>query len=119
MAVKCVNWLETHVFEAYKQAEERYGGRIALSDMPNGGVYATSPETCAVIGVRGTNIVFTPVDVLLPEADLKKRVWKNPWWKGFSSLVRVLAKYGVKDEDEELLPFMVDISEKDESAGVI
>lgn len=127
LAVKCINWLEQHgckSLEAYEEimvaahagsvsGEEevlnlagKARRKVALSQSPNGGVYVTSPETCCVIGTRGTNVVFTPVEELVPEADMKKRVWKNPWWKGFSGLVRVLAKYGVNDGEDEV-PFEV------------
>ncbi|KAI8608940.1 phosphofructokinase-domain-containing protein [Chytriomyces sp. MP71] len=55
--------------------------------------YNNSPENAVVVGVRGADVVFTPVEKLLKETDLRKRRGTSAWWMGLMRLIKVLSKY--------------------------
>ncbi|TPX64845.1 6-phosphofructokinase [Spizellomyces sp. 'palustris'] len=85
-AVNCVNWLEKAVASA----------REALAHLPVPGassVYTKQPSHSCIIGIVGADTVYTPVEDILKEADVKARRGKDQWWMGFNRLIRILSKY--------------------------
>lgn len=52
-------------------------------------VYCPQPETAAVIGIKGANVVFTPAEIIMAETDLTKRkAVDKPWWLDLQHLTR-------------------------------
>lgn len=49
-----------------------------------------STETAAMIAIRGSKIVYAPMDEVLKHTDLQKRRGDNTWWSGVKELVEVL-----------------------------
>ena len=45
-----------------------------------------------VVGVKGPKIVFSPIDSLLSEADMKMRRIKKPWWERLYPLISMLSR---------------------------
>ena len=45
-----------------------------------------------VVGVKGPKIVFSSLDSLIEEADMKMRRIKNPWWERLYPLVSILSR---------------------------
>jgi len=115
MAVKCISWLETQVVASIKESiASGKNTSVSYKDMPNSGVYTNYTESAAVIGMTGANIVFTSAEDLIEEADLKRRVRKDPWWTSYSALVRTLAKYGVTEEEYSPgMSYNVEVDNKD------
>jgi len=104
-AVKCVDWIEQRAFASInKQKNSSIPGtpqfnRKETDEFPN--VYTADPESACVIGIRGAETVFTPVENLAKETDMKHRVGKKAWWMGQKKLIYMLSKYDYFDEEEE------------------
>jgi 6-phosphofructokinase 1 len=104
-AVKCVDWIEQRAFASInKQKNNSIPGtpqfnRNQVEEFPN--VYTADPESACVIGIRGAETVFTPVESLAKETDMKHRVGKKAWWMGQKKLIYMLSKYDYFDEEEE------------------
>lgn len=47
-------------------------------------------ETAAMIAIRGSKIVYAPMDEVLKHTDMQKRRGDNTWWSGVKELVEVL-----------------------------
>lgn len=52
-------------------------------------VYCPQSETAVVIGVKGADVAFTPVETIMAETDLTKRkAIEKPWWLDIQHLTR-------------------------------
>ena len=57
-------------------------------------VYTNDNLSACVIGIRGAQLEFTPVEELYMESDVKKRRGgEAPWWLDTARLTNILAKY--------------------------
>jgi 6-phosphofructokinase 1 len=83
LAVACVDWIDKSVAEC--------SDHKACSWMPS--VYTDKREHSTCIGVKGAEVVFTPVEDVLKEANMKKRTSKMSWWMELDDFIRVLSKY--------------------------
>ncbi|KAI9031220.1 phosphofructokinase-domain-containing protein [Hyaloraphidium curvatum] len=90
MAVSCAEWVEANALASIDR-------RLAdLTSSSKGGpsaklqsVYCPQPETAAVIGIRGAEVVFTPIETLMAETDLvKRKALEKPWWLDLQHLTR-------------------------------
>ncbi|KAJ3085503.1 6-phosphofructokinase, alpha subunit [Quaeritorhiza haematococci] len=92
LAVNCVDWLQQAAVESTRNKNGGGEGvKNASTVQPE--VYTTKPEHACVIGIRGAQTVFTPVEALLEETDVKHRRPKEGWWMNYVKLIRILAKY--------------------------
>ena len=115
MAVKSIQWIESLAFASLDRNHSNHATMGTMEDelemapslkLPNaeksrlvsGGVYTPQPEAAAVIGIKGTSMVFTPVEELIDETDFKNRKSKDVWWIELNQLIRVLAKHGHLDD---------------------
>lgn len=92
LAVNCVNWLEHSAAAA----------RESLAQHPvigSGPIYTKDPNHSCIIGIVGAEIVYTPVEDILKEADVKTRRSKQQWWMGLGKLIKVLSKYEYTEDD--------------------
>lgn len=83
LAVECIDWIE----QAAACKEVDTVGCILPS------VYTTRSDHACVIGIRGAQVVFSPVEELLKETDVKKRRGVNAWWMDVNKATKILAKY--------------------------
>jgi len=108
-AVKCIDWIEEKAFASVKKQRERNHSipgtpqfnkpQVSEEKFPN--VYTPQPESACVIGIRGAETVFSPVESLANETDMKHRVGKKAWWMHYKKLINMLAKYDYFDEEED------------------
>ncbi|RUS22028.1 hypothetical protein BC937DRAFT_90616 [Endogone sp. FLAS-F59071] len=92
-AVRCVRFIEEHAIPALDEAH-------ASSSLPPAALCG-SAESAAVIGIRGSEIVFTPARQLLKETDMKNRKNTKSWWLSMKGLVDLLSKKVNHDGCEE------------------
>ncbi|KAL7750945.1 6-phosphofructokinase, alpha subunit [Sorochytrium milnesiophthora] len=102
----CIEWIERHCQqETPVEPPIRGPADDAPVPMRNGpllpNVYTRGKESACVVGVRGADVVFTPVADLLSDTDMEKRKPKSAWWMECRGLIRVLAKYTMDDTDDE------------------
>ncbi|KAJ3327069.1 6-phosphofructokinase, alpha subunit [Blyttiomyces sp. JEL0837] len=97
LAVNCVDWIEEKVAEA--QQDSGLESKDLKFTVP--AVYTTRADHACVIGIRGANVVFTPVNELLDETDVGKRRGKTAWWMGLRRLIKVLSKYYYHEDEQE------------------
>lgn len=106
MAEKCILWLEDRFSDAIQLPKSDAFPRLApvspvspllerKSVMASGTPYTNSPNSCCVIGVRGTGVVFTPVSDLKANTDVDQRKSLQCWWLHLNKLTRILAKYEI------------------------
>ena len=89
LAVNCVNWLQE---VAYKARQRTIKNSIHnLMGIPD--VYTDRAEDCCVIGIRGAQIVLTPLEDLVIETDIHKRRGFDAWWMEMREMTNILAKY--------------------------
>uniref|UniRef100_A0A2D4L6S9 Uncharacterized protein n=1 Tax=Micrurus paraensis TaxID=1970185 RepID=A0A2D4L6S9_9SAUR len=58
-----------------------------------GKVFANTPETVCLLGMRKRNLDFQPVIKLQDETDFEHRIPKEQWWLKMRALMKILAKY--------------------------
>ncbi|CEF70236.1 6-phosphofructokinase [Strongyloides ratti] len=55
--------------------------------------FATTKESCALLGIRNRTIEFTPVTDLIEETDFEHRVPNEQWWLKLRPLLRILTSH--------------------------
>ncbi|CAG8509686.1 10075_t:CDS:10 [Dentiscutata heterogama] len=80
-AVKCVSFLEKHA---------HFSNPSEKMKLPE--VYTKDPESAAVIGIKGAQI-------LAEETEFEKRKSKKAWWINVKPLVELLSKWGYSDSE--------------------
>ncbi|KAJ1721279.1 6-phosphofructokinase, alpha subunit [Coemansia erecta] len=97
MAVDAVNWLQTKCWDAMDVPNEDGfrlpAGQLKRKYFPP--VFASTPESAAVIGVIGSEMRFTPVTQLVAHTDFARRVSRTIWWSASRQLVDILCGVGV------------------------
>ncbi|KAJ3391966.1 6-phosphofructokinase, alpha subunit [Chytriomyces hyalinus] len=94
MAVNCIDWIQSAFAEAKENRLISKGAsKLDTAAFANIAGYNNNPEHAVVVGVRGSDLVFTPVEKLLDETDLGKRRGTKAWWMGLMRLIKVLSKY--------------------------
>ncbi|EMR11314.1 6-phosphofructokinase [Pneumocystis murina B123] len=69
LAIKCVQFIE----------------KMCYTNMHN------DPSSAAVIGIRSSKVVTTPIEVLQHETDMEKRCPKTSWWFNIKDLINILS----------------------------
>ncbi|XP_039193021.1 ATP-dependent 6-phosphofructokinase, platelet type isoform X2 [Crotalus tigris] len=79
IAAKAVLWISKQLKQSYRREE--------------GKVFANTPETVCLLGMRKRNLDFQPVIKLQDETDFVHRIAKEQWWLKLRPLMKILAKY--------------------------
>ncbi|KAH6574794.1 hypothetical protein BASA50_002592 [Batrachochytrium salamandrivorans] len=98
LAVKCIDWLESvagevRVLNAAEALNSHSSSSCGVAKYAGMSIYTTNRAHSTVIGIRGASVVFSPIEDLVDEVDMKRRRSKNAWWMGLGRLIRVLSKY--------------------------
>ncbi|KXS17418.1 6-phosphofructokinase [Gonapodya prolifera JEL478] len=94
LAVNCVDWLERVAFESLEKKlngsntdVNRDSDDIKSTRRPN--VYCPDSDTACVIGIRGAQVTYSPVESVAGETNLTKRkATMRPWWLELQGLTR-------------------------------
>ncbi|KAJ2782526.1 6-phosphofructokinase, alpha subunit [Coemansia javaensis] len=101
MAVDSINWLQHRCWDAMVVPNEDNvrlpSDQLKRKYFPR--VYASSPDSAAVIGVIGSEVRFTPVEDLVAQTDFVRRVPRKFWWGAVRQLVDILSGVGVDIEN--------------------
>ncbi|XP_072364399.1 ATP-dependent 6-phosphofructokinase, platelet type-like isoform X5 [Scyliorhinus torazame] len=79
ISAKAMQWISNKLTETYRQ----------------GRVFANSPDTACLLGMRRRTLVFQPVEELKNETDFHHRIPKEQWWLKLRPLMKILAKYKI------------------------
>ncbi|XP_036616326.1 ATP-dependent 6-phosphofructokinase, muscle type [Trichosurus vulpecula] len=77
MGAKAMTWMSTKIQESIR----------------NGRVFANSPDSACVLGMRRRALIFQPLPDLKEETDFEHRIPKEQWWMRIRPLLKILAKY--------------------------
>uniref|UniRef100_H3BIK9 6-phosphofructokinase type A n=1 Tax=Latimeria chalumnae TaxID=7897 RepID=H3BIK9_LATCH len=86
LGTKAVLWLTGKIKECYRQ------GRI----------FANTPESACVLGMRKRLLVFQPVMELKEQTDFEHRIPKEQWWMKLRPILKILAKYKISLDTSEV-----------------
>uniref|UniRef100_A0A2I3HG11 Phosphofructokinase, muscle n=1 Tax=Nomascus leucogenys TaxID=61853 RepID=A0A2I3HG11_NOMLE len=79
MGAKAMNWMSGKIKESYR----------------NGRIFANSPDSGCVLGMRKRALVFQPVTELKDQTDFEHRIPKEQWWLKLRPILKILAKYEI------------------------
>ncbi|KAI8576357.1 hypothetical protein K450DRAFT_257387 [Umbelopsis ramanniana AG] len=95
LAVKCIQFIEQQAFPALDAAHAKGASRPV--DIIN------TPESACVIGIVGTDVLFSPVKSLLGETDMKERKSSKAWWMPMTGLIHLLSIQDSKERASMVL----------------
>ena len=75
LSLKCMAFIEQHAWKLRELPEKKRRAESA---------------SAAVITIQGSSIHLTPVEEVVPHADMAKRRAKHSWWEGFKELAEIL-----------------------------
>merc|ERR1711970_168639 len=84
MGAKSVMWLTDKLKECYR----------------HGRIFANTPDSACVLGMKKRSLVFQPLADLKAETDFEHRIPKTQWWLKIRPIMKILAKYNIKMETE-------------------
>uniref|UniRef100_A0A2K5QP99 6-phosphofructokinase type A n=1 Tax=Cebus imitator TaxID=2715852 RepID=A0A2K5QP99_CEBIM len=79
MGAKAMNWMSGKIKESYR----------------NGRIFANTPDSGCVLGMRKRALVFQPVTELKDQTDFEHRIPKEQWWLKLRPILKILAKYEI------------------------
>nr|XP_025856252.1 ATP-dependent 6-phosphofructokinase, muscle type [Vulpes vulpes] len=79
MGAKAMNWMSGKIKESYR----------------NGRIFANTPDSGCVLGMRKRALVFQPVTELKDQTDFDHRIPKEQWWLKLRPILKILAKYEI------------------------
>ncbi|XP_062271047.1 phosphofructokinase, muscle b [Scomber scombrus] len=79
MGVKSVLWLTDKLKECYR----------------HGRIFANSPDSACVLGMKKRSLVFQPLEDLKEQTDFDHRIPKVQWWLKVRPILKILAKYEI------------------------
>ncbi|XP_078089007.1 ATP-dependent 6-phosphofructokinase, platelet type isoform X4 [Mustelus asterias] len=79
IAAKAMQWISRKLKETYRE----------------GRVFANSPDSACLLGMRRRTLVYQPVAELKDETDFQHRIPKEQWWLKLRPLMKILAKYKI------------------------
>uniref|UniRef100_A0A8C5VHG8 ATP-dependent 6-phosphofructokinase n=1 Tax=Microcebus murinus TaxID=30608 RepID=A0A8C5VHG8_MICMU len=85
MGAKAMNWMSGKIKESYR----------------NGRIFANSPDSGCVLGMRKRALVFQPVTELKDQTDFEHRIPKEQWWLKLRPILKILAKYEIDLDTSE------------------
>lgn len=77
MGMKAVLWLTDKLKDCYR----------------HGRVFANSPDSACVLGMKKRSLVFQPLSELKDLTDFEHRIPKTQWWLKLRPILKILAKY--------------------------
>lgn len=83
LAVNCIDWLQKTSLKCRTETSKE-GCPL---------IYTELKEDCCVIGIRGAEVVITPIEDLINETNLNKRRGNDVWWMHLTEATKILAKY--------------------------
>uniref|UniRef100_A0A7N5JNM1 6-phosphofructokinase type A n=1 Tax=Ailuropoda melanoleuca TaxID=9646 RepID=A0A7N5JNM1_AILME len=85
MGAKAMNWMSGKIKESYR----------------NGRIFANTPDSGCVLGMRKRALVFQPVTELKDQTDFEHRIPKEQWWLKLRPILKILAKYEIDLDTSE------------------
>uniref|UniRef100_A0A8C2N970 6-phosphofructokinase type A n=1 Tax=Capra hircus TaxID=9925 RepID=A0A8C2N970_CAPHI len=85
MGAKAMNWMSGKIKESYR----------------NGRIFANTPDSGCVLGMRKRALVFQPVTELQEQTDFEHRIPKEQWWLKLRPILKILAKYEIDLDTSE------------------
>uniref|UniRef100_A0A8C1XAE9 Phosphofructokinase, muscle a n=1 Tax=Cyprinus carpio TaxID=7962 RepID=A0A8C1XAE9_CYPCA len=85
MGAKAVLWLTEKLKECYR----------------HGRIFANTPDSACVLGMRKRGLVLQPLAELKEETDFEHRIPKNQWWLKLRPIMKILAKYKISLDTSE------------------
>nr|KAF6370035.1 phosphofructokinase, muscle [Myotis myotis] len=85
MGAKAMNWMTGKIKESYR----------------NGRIFANTPDSGCVLGMRKRALVFQPVAELKDQTDFEHRIPKEQWWLKLRPILKILAKYEIDLDTSE------------------
>uniref|UniRef100_A0A5F9CE16 Phosphofructokinase, muscle n=1 Tax=Oryctolagus cuniculus TaxID=9986 RepID=A0A5F9CE16_RABIT len=85
MGAKAMNWMAGKIKESYR----------------NGRIFANTPDSGCVLGMRKRALVFQPVTELQNQTDFEHRIPKEQWWLKLRPILKILAKYEIDLDTSE------------------
>ncbi|XP_029007243.1 phosphofructokinase, muscle b isoform X2 [Betta splendens] len=85
MGVKSVLWLTDKLKECYR----------------HGRIFANSPDSACVLGMRKRSLVFQSLAELKEQTDIEHRIPKIQWWLRLRPILKILAKYKINLDTSE------------------
>uniref|UniRef100_UPI003AAA9961 phosphofructokinase, muscle a isoform X6 n=1 Tax=Centroberyx gerrardi TaxID=166262 RepID=UPI003AAA9961 len=85
MGAKSVLWLTEKLKECYR----------------HGRIFANTPDSACVLGMRKRALTFQPLADLKEETDFEHRIPKTQWWIKIRPIMKILAKYKIKLDTSE------------------
>ncbi|XP_025786003.1 ATP-dependent 6-phosphofructokinase, muscle type isoform X4 [Puma concolor] len=85
MGAKAMNWMSGKIKESYR----------------NGRIFANTPDSGCVLGMRKRALVFQPVTELKEQTDFDHRIPKEQWWLKLRPILKILAKYEIDLDTSE------------------
>ncbi|KAF7667734.1 hypothetical protein LDENG_00051570 [Lucifuga dentata] len=79
MGSKSVMWLTDKLKECYR----------------HGRIFANTPDSACVLGMRKRGLVFHPLTELKDQTDFEHRIPKIQWWLKLRPILKILAKYKI------------------------
>uniref|UniRef100_A0A8C9LLW3 Phosphofructokinase, muscle n=1 Tax=Piliocolobus tephrosceles TaxID=591936 RepID=A0A8C9LLW3_9PRIM len=79
MGAKAMNWMSGKIKESYR----------------NGRIFANTPDSGCVLGMRKRALLFQPVTELQDQTDFEHRIPKEQWWLKLRPILKILAKYEI------------------------
>ncbi|XP_066564712.1 ATP-dependent 6-phosphofructokinase, muscle type isoform X2 [Amia ocellicauda] len=85
MGAKSVLWLTDKLRECYR----------------HGRVFANTPDSACVLGMRKRALLFQPLADLKAQTDFEHRIPKDQWWLKLRPILKILAKYQISLDTTE------------------
>ncbi|KAM5287690.1 ATP-dependent 6-phosphofructokinase, muscle type isoform 3-T3 [Ctenodactylus gundi] len=85
MGAKAMSWMSGKIKESYR----------------NGRIFANTPDSGCVLGMRKRALVFQPVSELKDQTDFEHRIPKEQWWLKLRPILKILAKYEIDLDTSE------------------
>ncbi|XP_069509552.1 ATP-dependent 6-phosphofructokinase, muscle type isoform X1 [Ambystoma mexicanum] len=85
MGAKAVNWITGKIKECSR----------------HGRIFANTPESACLLGMRKRSLVFQPLTELKEQTDFEHRLPKEQWWLKLQSILKILAKYDISLDTSE------------------
>ncbi|XP_074180528.1 ATP-dependent 6-phosphofructokinase, liver type isoform X3 [Rhinolophus sinicus] len=83
LGVKAILWMSEKLRAVYR----------------NGRVFANSPDSACVIGLRKKVVAFSPVTELKKDTDFEHRMPREQWWLNLRLMLKMLAHYRISMAD--------------------
>ncbi|XP_032994493.1 ATP-dependent 6-phosphofructokinase, muscle type isoform X2 [Lacerta agilis] len=67
----------------------------------HGRIFANSPDSACLLGMRRRALVFQPVSELKEQTDFEHRIPRTQWWLKLRPILKILAKYKIELDTSE------------------